>query len=378
MSVPLLWGAYCPAYPMEGGGTNTDWFDWECSNPELVPTVDGADFVNRFESDVRLVSQAGLGALAIGVEWARIQPAARETSEVAIRHYRRVIESAMHAGLEVVVALNHRTLPRWVAALGGWSNPDTPKVFSEYADLVADRLGAGMYWTLVEPNTVAVSGYAEASGPPGKSSPEDFANAVANLGSAHRHAYEAIKMARPQSSVGLVLAASNWVAEPGYEKDLDRLRDVVEDRFWDFAREGDFVGVMAGGRVTVGAGPKPKTKSDKKPPGRIIGRVIDADAAAAVAKRANSMTSGMPVVVIDSVAGNDDSTRSRHIQTSVRGFTGLADEIQPAGWFYGPLLDAPMWGRDASSGLIEVDPRTLTRSARPSMDTLGDLIRENS
>ena len=74
------------------------------------------------------------------------------------------------AGMRPMVTLNHFTLPRWVAARGGWLDPETPGRFARYAAAVVDGLGDAVEWycTINEPGIVAFGGYHGALGfPPG-------------------------------------------------------------------------------------------------------------------------------------------------------------------------------------------------------------------
>src|SRR5256712_12426174 len=73
-------------------------------------------------------------------------------------------------GVEPIVTFHHFTTPRWLAAGGGWANPETADRFARFSARAAAHLGdvIGRACTLNEPNIVATLGYLYGLFPPGK------------------------------------------------------------------------------------------------------------------------------------------------------------------------------------------------------------------
>jgi beta-glucosidase len=69
-----------------------------------------------------------------------------------------MIETCLQQGITPVVTYNHFTVPRWMAGRGGWSAPNAPARFAEYASRVTQHCGGPLSWacTLNEPNLMAM------------------------------------------------------------------------------------------------------------------------------------------------------------------------------------------------------------------------------
>ncbi|HLT70210.1 MAG TPA: family 1 glycosylhydrolase, partial [Acidimicrobiales bacterium] len=118
----FLWGTATAAHQIEGGNWNNDWWAWEHTegSPTAEPSGDACDSWNRWEEDVALVADLGVGTYRFSVEWSRIEPEEGEWSRAAVAHYRRLCEALRAHGVEPTVTLHHFTTPRWVVARGGW------------------------------------------------------------------------------------------------------------------------------------------------------------------------------------------------------------------------------------------------------------------
>src|SRR5258708_39938498 len=119
----FLWGAATAAHQIEGNNVNNDW--WRAEEAGLLPyrSEDACDSWNRWAEDIALLRQIGLNAYRLSIEWARIEPEPGEFDQAALDTYRRQLEGLPHAGIEPMVTLHHFTSPPWLAARGGWRNP---------------------------------------------------------------------------------------------------------------------------------------------------------------------------------------------------------------------------------------------------------------
>ncbi|HEV2428060.1 MAG TPA: family 1 glycosylhydrolase, partial [Acidimicrobiales bacterium] len=158
----FLWGTATSGYQIEGGGA-TDWTDFELApgSPVAEPCGAACDSWNRWREDLDLVASMGLNAYRFSVEWARVEPERGAFDNGALARYRAMAEGCLERGLTPVVTLHHFTLPRWVAAEGGFEHPDVAAWIGDYASRVAGAMGdvIGVACTINEPNVVGLLGY---------------------------------------------------------------------------------------------------------------------------------------------------------------------------------------------------------------------------
>ena len=176
------------------------------------------DHYHRFRDDIALLAGVGLNTYRFSVEWARIEPADGVFDEAALDHYRAVVDAVRGAGLTPMVTLHHFTLPRWVAAQGGWMAQRTPARFARYAGRVVRALADSVDWycTINEPGVVAWGGYFGALDfPPGRTDTRSWEQAIAGLAAGHRLGYEAVKSARPSARAGLTNQLIEWEPDEG-------------------------------------------------------------------------------------------------------------------------------------------------------------------
>jgi beta-glucosidase len=346
------------------------------------------------QRDISLLAGLGLNAFRFSVEWSRIEPERDAFSRAALAHYRRVLTACHEAGVTPVVTFHHFTSPRWIAASGGWGNPDTAMRFAGVCERVMRELGDLIPWacTLNEPNLGRVlhrlmgiphprvtPGWAAAAKELG-TTPEDFAllqheqgREVAQL--AHRLAVDAIKSVRADCLVGLALAIHDWSAEPGGEELLDQLRRHTEDEYLE-GLEGDFVGVQSYMRARVGPN-GPLAPSGEPTAGD---NEFDPDALGGAIRRA-AKVSGLPVLVTENgIATDDDRQRVAFVERAVANVEScLRDGIDVRGYIHWSLMDNFEWvsGYGPKMGLVAVDRETFERTVKPSARRLGDIAAAN-
>ena len=88
---------------------------------------------------------------------------------------------------------------------------------------------------------------------------------------------------------------------------------------------------------------------------------------------------GVPVVVTEhGMATADDGARIRYTDAGLRGLLRCLDDgIDVRGYIHWTLLDNFEWmaGYEPTFGLIAVDRTDFTRTAKPSLQWLGDVAR---
>jgi len=173
----FLLGAATASHQVEGGNDN-DWSEWEKGSfPDGTPHIKhrdvsgtACDSWNRFAGDVTLLRELGANAYRLSVEWSRLEPEEGSWNEAAADRYLEWMRMLRAQGIQPMVTLSHFTLPRWVAAEGGWANEKTVDRIAAYTRRVARRLGSevDLWCTLNEPNVLMTFGYMQGTWPPGQ------------------------------------------------------------------------------------------------------------------------------------------------------------------------------------------------------------------
>ncbi len=410
----FLWGAATAAHQVEGDNANSDWWDWERrpGTPCREPSGAACDHYRRFADDVALLAALGFNTYRFSVEWARIEPAEGTFDSAQLDHYRRVVEAVSAQGLIPMVTLNHFTLPRWVAARGGWRDPLTPTRFERYCRRAVAALGEEVAWycTVNEPGVVAFGGYLGALGfPPGSRDVASWKRAIGGLVEAHRRASSTIRELRPGARVGATHALQEWEANAGGRPVVEYLRRLNEDVFLAACADDDFIGVQTYTRVRVDA-PEvvapllrralatPRMEALLVPwvvrvetsraagvvaRGRAratqMGYEFRPEAVAATIRRVAALFPGRAIVVTEHGVATDDDTE--RVEFIVRGLSAIHALIEGGvpvrGYIHWSLLDNFEWARGYAMrfGLVAVDRATQQRTVKPSARILGEVAR---
>ncbi|HKQ17206.1 MAG TPA: family 1 glycosylhydrolase, partial [Solirubrobacterales bacterium] len=268
----FLWGTASAGFQSEAGGTparvdrRSDWYQF-VNDPGLIadgavsgdPIASGPGFLNAWRGDLdRARRDLGNNAIRLGIEWSRIFP--RSTARIetgrhvsfdelrrldavadqsAVRRYRRILRSARARGLQVMLTLNHFTLPIWIddpAAVrarfagrdpdepvppglhrAGWLSRSTVAEFRKYAAYAAwkFRRQVKLWATLNEPLITVSQGFVSIPGVTGVKAPGILSYTAAlratnMLGHANAVAYDAIHDHDPHARVGIVHNMVDW------------------------------------------------------------------------------------------------------------------------------------------------------------------------
>ncbi len=267
----FLFGVSLSGFQFEMGGEgsldpNSDWFVWVRDGVNVASGLvsgdlpeNGADYWNLYEKDHEMMTDLGIGAIRIGVEWSRIFPKSTKSIQVdvekdgeivkkvsisqkalkeieglanmkAVEHYRKIMKDIKEKGMYLMVNLNHFSLPLWihdpikVRRLGvenvkenGWYSEDTVVEFAKFAAFCAKHFDdlVDSWVTMNEPQVVSSLGYVlvGAGFPPSYPSFEAYVKASVNLAQAHARAYDSIK-ALSSKDVGIIYSFS-----PAYSAD---------------------------------------------------------------------------------------------------------------------------------------------------------------
>jgi beta-glucosidase len=377
----FLWGAATAAHQIEGNNVHSDWWAAEQAGLLPHPSDEACDSWNRWPDDVKLLSDIGLNAYRLSVEWARIEPERGQFDQAALDTYRRQIEALKQAGIEPMVTLHHFTNPQWLVDQGGWKQPDVVPRLAEYTDRVAHQLGDLVRWwiTINEPSILAVKGYVEGSWPPHR--PWDlrgYLRLLRHAGSAHVQSRRAIRAHRPDSLVSMAFAMWPMQAVRWWSP-LDQAMARLGDWYWQgrvLARALpalDWVGVNYYSRTFVGwPWPKGVLGTGERTD---FGWEIYPAGLYAVLRRVGRLAK--PVVITENgISDTDDDQRADYIVAHLRQIhRAIADGVDVRGYMHWSLLDNFEWaeGYNQCFGLA-----TRARVLRPSARAYGAIARANA
>lgn len=393
----FLWGTAGAAYQVEGGNVASDIWVVEHARPTVFaePSGDACDVYHRFDEDIALAARLGFNAHRFGIEWSRIEPERGQVSDAGLAYYRRVLESCRRHGLKAVVTLSHFTVPRWVAATGGFADPANVAAFAAHCARVTRGMGDLIHLaaTFNEPNLSTVvrwGGLAERYRPfilaaqkaagasqnaPGWASPmlageSQYDGIVA----AHTQAIAAMRAAGGRFPMGLTLAIPADRAAPGGAAALARKQSELLDRW--LAAPGDFVGIQTytGAEVAGDADLAPEKGVELTQ----MGYAFTPDAIEGALRLVARRTDKPLYVTENGVAIEDDTRRIAYISGAVAGVQRcLKDGLDVRGYIHWSLLDNWEWvaGYKPKFGLVAVEPKTFRRIPKPSATFLGEIAR---
>ncbi len=209
-----LFGLSAAGYRLEGGFNGygepaNQWTAWERAGKVPASRV-GAEVWTNPDRVVELAAAAGADALALSVEWARIEPAPGRVDERAIARYAAIFASAVAGGITPIAVLCDIAHPAWLGE-EFWLTPGSPDRFADHVvRLVGPLAPSCHHWvTLRQPNLVALAGWVDGRHPPRRiGALADAWAVVDNLLCAHLLAYGAIHGLDPEAHVILGLRAS--------------------------------------------------------------------------------------------------------------------------------------------------------------------------
>ncbi len=404
MSAPFLWGAATSHHQVEGGAPDaiepSDWSDWT-RTPGKIADGSSADdacgwWRGQAERDLSLARSLGHTAHRMGISWARIEPAPGRFDERALDRYEAILRHARGLGLATSVTLHHFTLPRWLAARGGFAREESVERFAAYSARAVRRLDPHVtHWaTINEPSVYAMMAFGGKKWPPGAGSPLAQFRVLARMLRAHRAAFRAIRRAVPSASVGIVLNAPAFDPDRP-ERRRDRAVAFAQDHAFTGAvlraleahQELDWLGLNYYGRYRVrfDAGAAPLLFGRHVQENSIRHGEVDwgephAEGLTRLLVRFSAL--GKPVFVTENgVFDRADELRQRYLVDHVRAVReAIAQGADVRGYFHWSLLDNFEWaeGYTTPFGLVEVDRASGERRPRESARLYQRLIAQDA
>jgi beta-glucosidase len=174
----FVWGAATASYQVEGGkdaeGKGESVWDMFCRKPGAIRNGDtgdeGSAHFSRWQEDLLHMSTIGLKGYRFSISWPRVMPEGIGTAnDAGIAFYDRLVDGLLAAGIEPWVTLFHWDYPLALYYRGGWLNPESPRWFADYTQVIVDRLSDRVrHWiTLNEPQCFVELGHHEGVHAPG-------------------------------------------------------------------------------------------------------------------------------------------------------------------------------------------------------------------
>jgi beta-glucosidase len=239
----FLWGTATSSYQVEGRGDRKADSIWDtfCRLPGTIHDRSNGDVADdschRYAEDIALIAGAGLKAYRFSVSWPRVMPdGTGQPDPKGLDYYSRVVDTALKAGIEPWVCLYHWDLPQALQDKGGWDNRQIADWFSDYAHLMAGRLGDRVTrWVMLnEPSVVAVIGNGCGEHAPGFKSRDRMFAAVHHQNLAQGRALATLRAAGGRRfKLGTVLSLQP--VRPSDNSEADRRAAEMWDALWNRA-----------------------------------------------------------------------------------------------------------------------------------------------
>jgi len=242
-------GVATAATQIEDHNPNTDWYLWtrpiaDGGLGHSTFVADAAGGYTRAIDDIDLLTELHVDSYRFSIEWARVMPTRRTIDEVALAHYRTLLEALVARGIRPMVTVHHFSNPVWIddprdptcangpsdQNLCGLGHPiGGPLVIAAMADfatLLGQRYGdlVDEWGTLNEPVNYLLASEGVGSFPPGKMKlfnlTTELVPVIRDFLAAHAAMYHALKAADVvdadgdgvAAAVGIPLSAIEWAA----------------------------------------------------------------------------------------------------------------------------------------------------------------------
>lgn len=238
MSFPkdFLWGVATASYQVEGayqedGKGRSVWDDF-CATPGKVSHGDtgnvACDHYHRFRDDISMMAKLGVKNYRFSISWPRLLPQGIDTpNEKGLRFYDELIDELLANGIRPFITLFHWDYPSPLHHMGSWMNPESPRWFESYVELVAKRYGDRVkdFFTFNEPQCFIGLGYVIGAHAPGwRLAPCDAVRMSYHVQVAHGLAVRKLRELVPDVRVGFVGCGQTPMPQTNSEADIEAAR----------------------------------------------------------------------------------------------------------------------------------------------------------
>jgi beta-glucosidase len=198
----FVWGTSTSSCQIEGRGDRKADSIWDTfarvpgtisdrSTPEIT-----CDSYHRYPEDIALLKGLSVNAYRFSISWSRVMPdGTGEPDPRGLDYYDRVTDGLLKAGIEPWPCLFHWDLPQALQDRGGWGDRAIADWFTDYAELMARRLGDRVTrWVMFnEPQVHAIMGHGLGEHAPGLRGREPMAAAGHHMNLAQGRALAALR-----------------------------------------------------------------------------------------------------------------------------------------------------------------------------------------
>lgn len=395
----FLWGVATSSYQIEGGNSNSDWWEWEKAGKADNESGQACDYWNLYKKDHDSLEGLGVNLFRTSVEWARIETEEEVFSEEAIQHYREILEDLKSRKIKTQVTLWWWTSPIWFQKKYGWHRQASVKIFARYVEKVAQELGdlIDIFTVFNEPMVPLGQGFLGGVFPPGFKNPFRFMRAVNHVAEAYKESYKIIHQIKPDAPVGITYLY-NWYESEGLGFLLNTINRLTQwfrigllgNKIKDFQ---DYIGVnyyrlgkIRFNRQNIRLDSRNQTffgftiEEDKD---NVMKWITYPEGIYKVLKEASAKFK-LPIYVTENGgptrAGLEDDDRIKFIKDHLNYVKKAINEgIDVRGYNFWSLMDNLEWlyGYEPKFGLIEMNYQTLERKPRKSYYAYRDIIKEN-
>ena len=253
------WGAATASYQIEGGtdldGRGTCIWDTFAATPGKVVNQENGlvacDHYHRYPEDIKLMKDLGIQTYRFSFAWPRMFPVGdSRREERGFDFYKRVINELLENDIEPFATAYHWDLPQALQDKGGWANRDIVNTFADYAGALVEEFGdvVKMWSTLNEPWCTSWLGYGNGVHAPGVKDLDQAIAAAHHTALAHAEATRAMRAARSDVKVGIVLNMSNYRVDDPNNSEIVELADLLDaniNRWWtDAMTTGHYPAVL--------------------------------------------------------------------------------------------------------------------------------------
>lgn len=214
-SKDFIWGVATSSYQIEGAINADDRIPsiWDsfCDQPGRIldasSGIDACDHYHLFEQDLDLIKNLGFDSYRFSVAWPRVLDSNQQINEKGIDFYDRLIDGMLARGIDPMLTLYHWDLPDYLQKRGGWSHPDIPKLFADYARLMMQRFGdrVSSWATLNEPWCSSFLSFDLGVHAPGLKDRYEAMRVGKGLLMGHGLSIEAMRAENANASLGIVI-----------------------------------------------------------------------------------------------------------------------------------------------------------------------------
>ncbi len=395
----FAWGVATASYQVEGGNSNSDWWQWEKKGKADDESGMACDYWNRYEQDHDMLEELGVDVFRLSIEWSRVETEDGAFSDEAILHYRNILQDLKKRNIRTQVTLWHWTSPIWFQDKYGFHKKSSVEIFARYGEKIVQELGdlIDTYLTFNEPMVPLGQGFLAGAFPPGFRNPFKFMNAVNNIAKAHKKTYEIIHRMRPDAQVGITYLY-NWYESEGFGILLDAINNIAQwyridllgnkiKGFQDFIgidyyRLGkikfDWRNIKMDSRNQIYLGFTIEEDKDN------VMKWISYPKGIYLVLKEASAKYKLPIYIsengVPTREGLEDTERIKYIKEHLDFVhKAITEGVDVRGYNFWSLMDNLEWlyGYEPKFGLIEIDYKTLERKPRKSFYEYAKICKSN-